>query len=379
MFAISDFTVTIDNSDINAMVTTMSLYESIHGNLKGTLYVEDKINFFENFFRGPTQTSVKIGYSYFNVPLEIDFYVDGITDQKITKMGKTYHVNLISPNTLNEEVTRICNSYSGTSNDILSALWLETNGENNILSLDSETASKGKYVIPNISAKEAMRNVTNASYDKNYTGMFLYQRLIDEGATRFTSLGDMVKSFFKPDGKNIFQIHSEEVTMDTAAGVAGSVGSASSFTLTDYNKDFTRKLAGGMWGQKITEIALDETTDKVLPEKEYTNIEIVKFPTSAEMFETEVSLFSTESSVQEEMITNMKYRVFNTNLSVEEAVAIPGLGCGQAIDVAQGGSNISRTKADGPYLVANINHQFLMNDGEMKYSQNMGLAREGTT
>ena len=75
MFSISDFSVYIDSTDIGAMVTSMSLYESVHGNLKGTLFVEDKVNFFDTFFRGPVQTSIKIGYSYFDVPLEIDFYV----------------------------------------------------------------------------------------------------------------------------------------------------------------------------------------------------------------------------------------------------------------------------------------------------------------
>ena len=379
MFSISDFSVYIDSTDIGAMVTSMSLYESVHGNLKGTLFVEDKINFFDTFFRGPTMTPIKISYSYFELPLEITLYVDGVTNQTITKMGKSYNVNLIAINTINEAVTRICNAYSGTSNDIIKNLWLETHGKETILILDSDTISKGKYIVPNISAAKAMSNVVNVSYDKNYTGMFLYQRLADQGMTRFTSLYDMVNDQFMPDGRTPFLIHSEEVTLDSATSVAATVGSASSFTLTDYNKDFTRKLAGGMWGQKITEIALDETTDKVLPEKEITDVEVIKMSLSKELFETEVSLFTPESLVQEEMIRNMKYRVFNTNLSVEEAVAIPGLGCGQAIDVLQGGSNISRTKTDGPYLVASINHIYIMLDGEMKYAQNIGLVREGTT
>jgi len=378
MHSIGDFHVWIDQNDIGAMVTSMSLYESIHGNLKGSIYVEDNINFFENFFRGPAMTAVKISYSYMEVPLEIILYANGVTDQIITKKGKSYNVDLISVNTINEAVTRICNAYSGTSNDILSALWLETHGETNILHLNSDTASKGKYIIPNISAAKAMKNITNVSFDKHYTGMFLYQRLIDQGDTRFKSIWDMVNDPFMPNG-DVFEIHNEEITIDTATGVAGTVGSAGSFILTNYNKDFVKKLAGGMWGQKITEIALDETTDKVLPVQELTDIEIMKFSISKELYGTEVSLFTPESSVHEEIIRNMKYRLFNTNLDVADAVAIPGLGCGQGIGVLQGGSNISRTKSDGPYLVASINHIYIMLDGEMKYAQNIGLVREGTT
>ena len=254
MFSISDFNVYIDSTDIGAMVTSMSLYESVHGNLKGTLFVEDKVNFFDTFFRGPTLTPIKISYSYFELPLEITLYVDGVTNQIITKTGKSYNVTVTSINNLNESVTRICNAYSGTSNDIIKNLWLETHGEDTILILDSDTASKGKYVVPNISAAKAMKNITNVSFDKNYTGMFLYQKLIDQGDTRFKSIYDMVNDPFRPNGKDVFQIHNEEITIDTSTGVAGTTGSAGSFILTNYNKDFVKKLAGGMWGQKITVI-----------------------------------------------------------------------------------------------------------------------------
>ena len=44
MFSIDNFEVYIDNTDISAMITSMSLYESIHGNLKGTIHIEDKLN-----------------------------------------------------------------------------------------------------------------------------------------------------------------------------------------------------------------------------------------------------------------------------------------------------------------------------------------------
>jgi|TARA_B110000902_G_scaffold260511_1_gene333602 hypothetical protein len=374
MFSISNFKVEIDTIDISSMVTSMNLYESVHGNVKGTIHVEDKLNFFDMFFRGIAMTEVKISYIYFDKYLEIDLYADGVTDQVITKMGKSYNVTLSSLLNLSAEVVRICNSYSGSSNEILSSLWKETHGEKTLF-LDTECASGGKYVVPNISSSDCMRNVVNAAYDVHKTGMFLYQRLVDQGATRFGSIHTMGLTPYAPDGKP-FVVRNEEITLDTTLGIHETLGTANSFTLKDYNKDFITKLAGGMWGQKITEIALDETTNTVHNKKEATDIEITKFSLSKNLYDTEVSLFSPESLVHEEIIMNMKYRLFNTNMHVDGLVAIPSIGCGMTVDISQGGNSVSSTKTDGTYLVANINHMYTMDDGLMNYSQNLGLVRE---
>ena len=377
MFNIDNFEVYIDNTDISAMVTSMSLYESIHGNIRGTIHIEDKLNFFELFFRGIAQTSVRIHYSYMEVPLEIWFYADGVTDQVINKQGKSYNVQLVSMNNLNEATARICNSYSGTSNDILAAIWTETHGVDNVLIMDSECTSKGKYIVPNIPAWSAIKNVVNTAHDKNNTGMFLYQRLVDQGVTRFTSLYDMKHNKFLNIHYDNFQIHSSEIDMATSTAVSGTIGSTMNFSMPEYNIDFIKKLSGGMWGQKITEISLDETENKVHSPMEYTDVEIMKFKLSNNLYDTAISLFSPETAVSEEIINNMKYRLFNMTLMASNVVAIPGVGCGMIISVDSGGGLINISKADGNYLIANINHQYIMEDGEMKYSQNIGLVREG--
>lgn len=392
MFNIDNFEVYIDNTNISSMCTSMSLYESIHGNIKGAIHVEDKLNFFDLFFRGLAQTAVKISYTYFDVPTEIVLYVDGVTDQVINKQGKSYNLNLVSINNLNEATARICNSYTGTSNDILAALWQETHGEKIILVLDSETTSKGKYNVPNISAKNAIRNVVNSAYDKNSTGMFLYQRLIDQNMTRFTSIDSMQNNKFLSTHYDNFYIHSTEMTKQGVTEASSTIGSTMSFTMPEYNKDFIKKLSGGMWGQKITEIDISETTNKVLTPMETTDVEITKFKISKNLYSNieeaagpagqttsypQKSLFDPHSVVSAEMIMNMKYRLFNTNLMASDVVAIPGVGCGMLIDVAQGGGQVSITKTDGTYLIANINHRYLMEDGSMQYSQNIGLVREG--
>ena len=47
------------------------------------------------------------------------------------------------------------------------------------------------------------------------------------------------------------------------------------------------------------------------------------------------------------------------------------------IFVDQGNNGISATRSNGKYLVANITHNYIMDDGEMNYSQNLNLVREG--
>jgi len=390
MFSISNFKVIVGTVDMSAICTSMNLYESIHGNISGTIHVEDKLNFGDVMFRGMSMMPVKISYNYFDEHLDIDMYADGITNQIITKNGKSYNIILSSLLNLNAATKRICNSYKGTSSDILKSLWAETHGEGQKLVEDTIATSHGKYVVPNISAGECMKNVVNTAYDINSTGMFLYQRLADRGATRFASIHTMENTQFGP-GVHPFTLRNEEITVDTSLAVHDTIGTASRFVLTDYNKDFIAKLAGGMWGQKVTEISLDETTNIVHNKKEATEIEITKFALSKNLYTNVIladgpagketsyvqkSLFSPESSVSEEIILNMKYRVFNTNLHVDGVVAVPNLGCGMTVFVDQGSNGISTTKSDGNYLVANINHMYVMDDGVMQYSQNIGLVRE---
>jgi len=378
MYNIDNFNVTIDNTDIGAMVTSMTIYESIHGNIKAAFEVDDKINFFDVFFRGIALSIVKISYTYFDVPIEIVLHADGVMNQKITKSGKSYTVKAVSINNLNEATARICNAYSGTSSDILSTMWQETHGEKNLLIIDSEVSSNGKYIAPNVSATQAFKDIVSTAYCKINTPMFLYQRLADNGMTRFTSVHQMVDSNYLTTNGRDFTLHAMSQSMDSLKTPRTSVGSSSSFVLTDYNMDFIKKVSGGMWGQSIMSVSLDETTDTVLKPAEVTAVPVTKYSLSEHLFD-EKSIMSGDSSTSSTMITNMKYRLFNTVLMAADVVAVPGLGCGMTVNVEQGSGQISSTKTDGHYIVSDINHTYIMEDGKMQYSQNIGLVREGNT
>jgi|TARA_B110000914_G_scaffold82844_1_gene72928 hypothetical protein len=376
MYNIDNFNVSIDNTDIGAMVTSMTIYESIHGNIKAAFTVDDKLNFFDVFFRGITLSIVKISYTYFDVPTEIVLYADGVMDQKITKTGKSYTVKAVSINNLNEATARICNAYSGTSSDILGTIWQETHGAKNLLVIDSEVSSNGKYIAPNVSATMAFKDIVSTAYCKRNTPMFLYQRLADNGITRFTSIDQMLDSNYLTTNGRDFTLHTMSQSIDSLKTPLQSVGSSSSFILTDYNMDFIKKVSGGMWGKSIMAVSLDETTDTVLKPAEVTAVPVTKYSLSEHLFD-EKSIMSGDSSTSSTMIMHMKYRLFNTILMAADVVAVPGLGCGMTVNVEQGSGQISSTKTDGYYIVSDINHTYIMEDGKMQYSQNIGLVREG--
>jgi len=376
MFSINDFKVHVHSVDIGRMVIAMSLYESIHGDVKGMIRVKDNINFFDNFIN-VEMGSVEISYTYLDKLVTFPFYANGVSDQKITKFGKEYSIDLISYSTMNKQMNRICEVYNGTSNDILANLWKKSNGETIKLIMDSKCASKGKYIVPNIKAGAAMVNIVQSAYDNNNTGMFLYQRLVEGGDTRFTSLHDMQNTEFKDTNKSLFKIHNEFTDIDSLNKSGTTIGSSNSFILKNYNKNYVGKLSDGLWGKEITQIELDKTKELVLGNAEYTNVKEFKYKASEKLYDNNViNLFTSPSASNDNMITNMKYRLFNTVLEASDCVAVPNLGCGMVVDVEQGGSNLSRTKADGAYLIAHINHRYSMNDGEMNYVQDIGLVRE---
>ena len=371
MYSVENFKVTIDGTDIHAMVTSMSIYESIHGNLKATLIINDQLNFFDLFFRGVNQNMVQVEYTYFDVPVNIMFQVDGISNQKIHKQGKTYHIDCVSVSTYNQKTAKVCKSFSGTSSDVLFQIWRNTAAPKDIFKLDSKTISSGKYVVPNISAHAAMKNVVNSAYCEKQTPMFLYQRLIDQGVTRFTSVDTMINDYFIGD----FAIRNSEITRKGIETPLTTIGSTTNFTLTHWNTGFISKAAGGMWGKEIRSVSLDETTDVVIPPAEVTAVSITKIGLSRNLFD-EKCLLSAESSTQGEILKNGKFRLFNVQLNASDVIAIPGAGCGMAIHVEQGAGQTSSTKTDGRYVMADINHKFFMDDGKMNYLQDIGLVRE---
>ena len=376
---LQSLSIDINGLDISRMVLNMTIFETIKGMVKGNLVVQDNINFYDTFI-DESMVPITITSKYLEITNTNNVYSNGITNMTINKLGKQYTIHFVAYTTVNMKLAKINKVYSGTSSGIISKLFLEANGENHLLSVDTVSDTKGKYIVPNISAQAAIKNVVETAHDGENSGFCLYQRVADQGVTRLSTLNHMSKNYFYSAPKTKFIIKNTVVGAnphDDGLSSLDTIGTSSQFILEEYQNNFTEKLAAGHWGKKINHIELDKTNIKETPPTEATKLSLTTFKLSENLYEDNVkSLFSTAPDAASIAAGNQKNRVYNQSLRVTNMVAIPYIGVGFCVGVDQGGSNISKSKADTNYIIANINHKFKMDDGTFEYLQDIGLIRE---
>jgi len=384
-------------TDISDLVMDMTLYESIEGYARGTLHILDGTNFYDSVLgQSDNLSNVQITFYYMGSECTNHFAMDGIGDVVIEKTQKEYDIHLISPVEQGLRITKVNNVYSGTSNDILQKLWKENTGIGSGLKIDGNAVTKGKYIVPNIFAVYAINNVVKSAVDAYHSGFYLYQRIWEWGVTRFASLKYMSEDFMvDPNNK--------EVTLSnpipTQKNISGNphdmanVGTSNKFIIKEYKADLTGKVAAGQWGNTIHHINLDETkvtknkpiqitenkiTTHKISDKLYDNIiSETSGPAGQTVSYHQQSLFSTINDPINKAADNQRARAQNTKLNVSDITPIPFIGAGHSIRVFQGRADKSKSKSDGAYIIADINHMFQRNDdNSFEYNQNMTLIRE---
>ena len=388
MLNLQSLKVNIFNTGIEGMVLSLSMFETIKGNIRGSMTILDNVNFMDTFL-GTTHAPASIEFGYQGRLWKNDFYVDGIEKMEITKSGKQYTIHFLSYNTINEQFKIINEVYEGRGDQIIRKIFREACGSvtDAPLVTDTKTITKGKYIVPNISAHRAISNVLNSSYDDNKSGLFLYQRVCEQGATRLTSLHDMDTNYFVQ--RDLIGVSYTETVFKLRAAVAGAlgdddgidpssqIGTTPGFVMDEYNMNFTEKALSGNYGYKVKNYQLDETNEEDFKPAEIDQRPVTAFPLSKNLYDDNAkSVFSTRCEPEAYFAFNQKRRVYNQRMTAPNVVAVPGLGCGYAIEVESGGSNLSSTKTDTTYIVSTITHKFLMNDGKHQYSQDIGLIRE---
>ena len=302
MIHLSDLELNVFQTNIAGMVMNLTMVESIKGNIKGSFVVKDNINFYDNFI-GTTQAPITITFNYIGLICTNQFYIDGITNMKITKMGKTYTVNFISYLSAAMQLTNINEVFTGTSDNIINLLFRKSMGDEGKsktfqLDIDTRAITKGKYVVPNIKAYEAISNVLNSAYDINGSCFCLYQRVFDQGITRLTSLYHMSKNYFAENpnlangpayrNQDRFKIKSAVLSASSeeeSISPLSTIGTANDFTLREYNTNFASKLGNGLWGNRISHIQLDESKIANYETTEITDIAKVGYTTSRRLYE----------------------------------------------------------------------------------------------
>ena len=394
---IDSFKVVAATTDVTNMVMGMTFYESINGMLHGNIQMLDGQNFFDQVIGYNDElVPISIEFSILEQQFEMIFFIDGINQMKIFKSEKSYIMHLISTEEFNLRINDVNAVFNSTAEEVVKDIYEGNVGTGNKLIINSLSTTKGKYVVPNIPAIEAIANATYVAVDAEYTGFYFYQRLWDEGTCRFASLYTMSRDFHKNLLNQKFTIENRDTTLkDLEAGNVTPEGAASIFELEEYRMDHTLKLQDGEFGHKIHHIELDKTNLKKNPPMVggsaivTTRHKISEFiygrpitippgPHSDEEPETyeQKSLFHDVDSPNTQAAINLRKRIYNNTISVSAMNPSPYLGCGQSIELKLGGSNISYSVSDGNYIVSDINHVFQNTDTGMQYVQNVKLLRE---
>jgi hypothetical protein len=391
MINLQTLKVKIQNVDIAPMVLSLTMFETIKGNARGSLTVQDNVNFMDTFIPSSAHAPIQIQWQYMGYMFTNEFYVDGIEKMEIIKTGKKYQMHFLAYTTMNSQLKKINGAYSGRGDEIIHKIYRETNPvlKNSTFFRDSRSITKGRYVVPNIKSAEALTSVVNSCYDVNKSPLFMYQRIADEGGTRLTSLFDMDKNEFGIQELTGVMTHTQRFTLKASlAGtteesdgldVRDEIGTVSQFVMDEFNTHYTSKLASGFYGSKIQQIGLDETSTKDLPPAELTDVALTSFKLQNSLYDDDIkSVFSTMCEPEAHAAHNQKRRVFNVRMNAMGTVAVPGLSCGFSIATDSGGSNRSKSKTDSKYIISSIQHRFTMEDGDFAYAQDISLIRDGT-
>lgn len=392
---INNFTVNAATSDITDLVQSMTFFESINGLLKGNIEVLDGINFFDKVIGGNNElVPVEVSFTVFDETCTNIFMIDGINQMKIFKSEKQYVMHLITPEEFHLKTNDINKVFSGSSHDIVSKLYRSVTDVSSLLEINSIAATNGKYIVPNISAMQAIRNVVSTAVDARHTGFYFYQRLWDQGTCRLGSLATMDSDFHVSQGDDRFSIKDSTVSLDDMqSGEIVVQGSASIFELEEYKMHQADKIARGEYGFKLHEVQLDETEIKkneVLPNnssavstrhrlsaKLYDVLTESRGPHGEPVQYQEKSLFSDLHSPNNQAAMNQKRRLYNNTINVTGMTPSPYLGAGKSTLLELGESEVSYSISDGSYIISDMNHTFTVNaSNQVDYLQSVKMLRE---
>ena len=173
---INSFKVTAATSNITDLITGMTFFENINGMLQGNIQMLDGTNFYDLAIGEQNRLiPVEVEIVYGNQIISMIFMIDGINQMKIFKSEKSYVMHLITTEEYNLKLLDISAVYGGTANNVIEKIFLQASGETNKLIVNTTSITNGKYIVPNISAMQAIANVTYAAVDANQSGFYFYQ------------------------------------------------------------------------------------------------------------------------------------------------------------------------------------------------------------
>ena len=365
-------------TDISGLVQDITLFESIEGFLQGSIHIIDGDNFFDKVIGAKDQLiPITINFSYMGIEVGYIFQADGISNMKIKKSHKEYNIHLITLTEQGLKLVPVNAAFSGASHEVAAGIYKEVLEDvGPLLHVDSFAVTKGKYIVPNIPAIDALQNVIDGAMDVDSTGFYMYQRLYDNGVSRMGSLNHMANNMFQKGPKDTFVIKGSLASATDDGDNIDNIGTSNIFTVQEYKRNITDKIAAGEFGSKIHSVSLDETAVVKNPPLEDVGHVHTVYKSSNNLYNTEKNIFATVNDPQSNMSINQMARVHHTRLHVEDLIAIPTIGCGMSVLIELGGQENSSSISDGVYIISDINHILTYNGKTYDYKQHMTLIRE---
>jgi hypothetical protein len=368
-------------TDISGLVQDLTLFESIEGYVQGSIHVIDGDNFFDKVIGAKdTLVPITLTFTYMDIEVTYFFQADGISNMMINKSNKEYNIHLITLVEQGLKLVPINAAFSGASHEIAAGIFEEALADvGPYLYVDSKAITTGKYIVPNISARDALENVVDGAMDIHSTGFYIYQRVVDGGKTRMGSLKHMAGNKFMKGPREEFAIRGEIISNESSEAPGDNIdtiGTSNKFTVLEYKRNFTDKIVDGEFGNKIHSVSLDETTVVKNQALEASAHVQTVYKSSNNLYNTEKNLFATVNDPESSMSVNQMARIHHTRLSVRDLSAIPTIGCGMSVNIELGGQENSASISDGIYIISDINHIMTFNGKNYEYKQHMTLIRE---
>ena len=158
---------------LDSNVTEINIYESLFTNtLEATLIVVDQNNMIMNMpIVGQEYINLKIETPSVGVIENIFCVYKVISRQDLSTGSQTYELQLISPETLRNNRTRISKSYTGLTSDIITKILRDEKliNTNKDIYVD-KTSRIRKFVAPNVRPQDFINNLIKESTSETYGG-----------------------------------------------------------------------------------------------------------------------------------------------------------------------------------------------------------------
>ena len=371
---------TSNYQDITDIVKSISIKESIHGDLSGSMYCLDGAGVLDSLIG--TNNAVVIKYTYYNKLISNSFYLDGVKDVRFDTGFKEYNIKLGSLNSLINANLSISKVYNGLSSDILSQLHSDVYGKNTSLKVLSPSKTSGKYIAPNINPKTIERLILLNSYGENESPMFLFQKLVDGGITTLECADNMEKK------DNFWVITTKADEKLASESKLAPLGIAKSIRVDKQYHSNIKATNDGLYGKTLNTYDIENTTFKEVRVGEtplaMTTNRTYRKNLYEEGDEPLLNNFeiNTDNTKEIGLLNNVeltmlrRVHLFAIKIRAIGMSAVPMLSVGNCVyvdiqETKEGANHIHK----GKYLVAGITHSISLSEKFYFYTQDLELVR----